>query len=40
MYAIAAYGVQCLAAGCRRSGAEQQGATSDNNKNFFYLYGK
>ena len=25
MYAIAAYGVQCLAAGCRRSGAGQQG---------------
>ena len=23
-YAIAAYGVQCLAAGCRRSGAGQQ----------------
>ena len=25
MYAIAAYGVQCLAAGCRGSGARQQG---------------
>jgi hypothetical protein len=25
MYAIAAYGVQCLAAGCRTSGAGQQG---------------
>ena len=24
MYAIAAYGVQCLAAGCRRSGAGQR----------------
>ena len=24
MYAIASYGVQCLAAGCRRSGAGQQ----------------
>ena len=26
MYAIAAYGVQCLAAGCRGSGAGQQGS--------------
>ena len=25
MYAIAAYGVQCLAAGCQGSGAGQQG---------------
>ena len=25
MYAIAAYGVQCLAAGCRGSGTGQQG---------------
>ena len=25
MYATAAYGVQCLAAGCRGSGAGQQG---------------
>ena len=25
MYAIDAYGVQCLAAGCRESGAGQQG---------------
>ena len=25
MYAIAAYGVQCLVAGCRGSGAGQQG---------------
>jgi len=25
MYVIAAYGVQCLVAGCRRSGAGQQG---------------
>ena len=25
MYAIAAYGVQCLAAGCRGSGAGQPG---------------
>ena len=25
MYAIGAYGVQCLAAGCRGSGAGQQG---------------
>jgi hypothetical protein len=28
MYATAAYGVQCLAAGCRGSGAEEQAMCS------------
>ena len=30
MYAIAAYGVQCLAAGCRWSGTWQQGMRHDS----------